>query len=401
MSSQHARPIIVGPDGTPEKLRLSPTEYDEKWLQNLMFEHPEAIPIDEIDRSFTPAIPICTELGTQAGPIDALYVTPQGRLIILETKLWRNPEARREVIGQILDYAKELSRWTYADLQREVSRRTNRSGNALFDIVAAAETSDSLTEAEFVDEVSRSLRHGRFLLLICGDGIREGVTAITDFLQRQGTLHFTFGLVEVAMYDMPEGQRLIQPRILAQSIIVKRTVVSLESEGLVATDEDEEGGEAELSKSERFYRDFWKEFIDDIELTDPDQPLSIRSSWKRHWVSFRMPSPGIYVTLYFSTKHGGVGVYLEASGNFGGQVFERLLEDKKGIEKDLGIPVDWSTEDPEDETHWVESFKKIPDIKDVAYKSDIKEFFEDRSNRFVNVFRHRIKRIAEDIVDKV
>lgn len=411
MFSQHAIPIIVGPDGTPEKLQPSTTEYDEKWLQNLMFEHPEAIPIDEIDRSFTPAIPICTELRTQAGSIDALYVTPQGRLIILETKLWRNPEARREVIGQILDYAKELSRWEYVDLQREVSLRTDRSGNALFDIVAAdktsdrlAKTPDSLTEAEFADEVYRSLRQGRFLLLICGDGIREGVPEITDFLQRHGTLNFTFGLVEVAMYDMPEERCLIQPRILARSIIVKRTVVSLESEGLVATDEDEEGGEAEMTEPQRFYRDFWQEFIDDIELTDPDQPLSIRSSWKRHWVSFRMPSPGISVTLRFSTNPHGVGVYLGASGNCGGQVFEQLLEDKKGIEKDLNIDdVKWSTEDPEDETLWVESFKEFPGIKGAAYKMGaahkpkIKEFFKDQLNRFVNVFRPRIKRIMEGL----
>lgn len=394
-------PVIVGPDSSTESLQPTSAEYDEGWLQDLLFKHPEALPINEIDRTFAPAIPICKELNTPAGRIDALLVTPKGRLIILETKLWRNPEARREVIGQILDYAKELSRWTYADLQREVSRCTNRSGNALFGIVAADEASDSLSEAEFVDEVSRSLRHGRFLLLICGDGIREGVTAITDFLQRQGTLHFTFGLVEVAMYDMPEGRRLVQPRILAQSVIVKRTVVSLESGGLQATDVDEGGSGTELRGFEQFYWDFWKEFIDDLELNDPDQPLSIRSPWKRHWVSLSMPSSGVHVTLYFSTKQGGVGVYLEVSGNFGERVFERLLEDKEGIEKDLSIPVVWSTEDPEDETHWVESFKKFPDIKNVAYRSEIKEFFEDRSNRFVNVFRHRIKRIAEDIVDKV
>ena len=47
---------------------------------------------------------------------------PLGRLTLAEFKLWRNPQARREVIGQILDYAKELASWRYADLQREVSR---------------------------------------------------------------------------------------------------------------------------------------------------------------------------------------------------------------------------------------------------------------------------------------
>ena len=63
------------------------------------------------------------DLNTPVGLLDILMVTPNGKLVIIETKLWRNPEARRKVIAQILDYAKELSRWNYEDLQRELNRR--------------------------------------------------------------------------------------------------------------------------------------------------------------------------------------------------------------------------------------------------------------------------------------
>jgi hypothetical protein len=49
-------------------------------------------------------------------PIDIFMVTPSGLPVLVECKLWRNPEGRREVIGQILDYAKELSRWSSSDL---------------------------------------------------------------------------------------------------------------------------------------------------------------------------------------------------------------------------------------------------------------------------------------------
>lgn len=392
MSPQHGTPLIVGPDGSTESLKSTSEEYYEEWLQNLLFKHPEALPIDEIDRTYTPAIPIGMELYTPAGYIDALLATPKGRLIILETKLWRNPEARREVVGQILDYAKELSRWTYADLQREVSRCTGRSGNELFKIVAAAGTADSLTEAEFVDEVSRSLHDGRFLLLICGDGIREDVAAITDFLQRQGTLHFTFGLVEIAMYDMPEKQYLVQPRILAQSAIVKRTVVSLESEGLVAEDEGER--EIELSESKQFYQNFWREFIDDLELDDPDQPHPNPS--KDGNVFFSMLDSEVWITLFFRQKECRVGAFLTAyhGDDFGNRIFERLSENKNLIEKELGVPVEWTSKDGK---HRISSSKKFPDLKDPTYRTEIKDFLADRSNRFVNVFRPRIKRIIENL----
>ena len=101
----------------------SSADYDEAWLQQLLFRHPEALPIEEIDRAYSGAVPVCTELSTPARPIDALYATPQGRLLVSETKLWCNPEARRTVVGQVPDYAKELSRWTYEDPKGAVSWR--------------------------------------------------------------------------------------------------------------------------------------------------------------------------------------------------------------------------------------------------------------------------------------
>ena len=72
-----------------------------------------------------------------AGPIDNLLVTPAGLPVLVECKLWRNPQARREVVGQILDYAKELSRWSSSDLQREVRRRLGREGDPVLELVRA------------------------------------------------------------------------------------------------------------------------------------------------------------------------------------------------------------------------------------------------------------------------
>ncbi len=140
------------------------------------------------------------ELNTPAGPIDVLYATPTGRLVALEAKLWRNPEARRKVIGQILDYAKELSRWSYDDLQREVAcatrAETGHPGNLHALVRRRYPDTD---ECAFIDGVAKTLRKGEFLLLIVGDGIREGAASIAEFLEANGMLHFTFGLVEMAI----------------------------------------------------------------------------------------------------------------------------------------------------------------------------------------------------------
>ena len=127
---------------------------DEKSLQHLLFRAPEALPIAAIDSAYDGAVPICRELRTRAGPLDALCVNPLGRLTIVEFKLWRNPQARREVIGQILDYAQELASWSYEDLQRAVSTVLNRKGNALYETVRAASGSE-LNDADFVDNGTR------------------------------------------------------------------------------------------------------------------------------------------------------------------------------------------------------------------------------------------------------
>ena len=139
-------------------------------------------------------MPICTELNTPAGPIDNFMVTPSGLPVLVECKLWRNPEARREVVSQILDYAKELSRWS---------------------------------SSEFNDALTANLRRGRFLLLIVGDGIREGVEAIAEYLQLHAGLHFSLGLVELPIYVMPNGDRLVAPRALARTALVTRNVVAV------------------------------------------------------------------------------------------------------------------------------------------------------------------------------
>ena len=111
-------------DSAPEVLQRVPLVsgitrggIDEATLQDLLFRYPQTLPIDTIDAAYAGAVPICKELTLPAGYADALYVNQLGRLTLAEFKLWRNPQARREVIGQILDYAKDLASWGYEDLQ--------------------------------------------------------------------------------------------------------------------------------------------------------------------------------------------------------------------------------------------------------------------------------------------
>jgi hypothetical protein len=108
---------------------------DESWLRDVLFENPEIIPVKDIDSTFGPLVPLCKELRTDAGQIDAVFINPQGRLTLVECKLWKNPQARREVVAQTLDYVSALSGWSYADLQARVAAALKRQGNNPLEVV--------------------------------------------------------------------------------------------------------------------------------------------------------------------------------------------------------------------------------------------------------------------------
>ena len=237
---------------------------DEESLTELLFRFPGILPVAAIDAAYAAPVPICRELRTPAGPIDALYINDLGRLILAEFKLWRNPPARREVIGQILDYTKELASWTYEDLQREVSKALRRKGNAPYKLVH--EQAPDIEEAKFVDNVSRHLKRGEFLLLIIGDGIREGVENIVQFVQSYSGLHFKLALVEAALYRDTGGRIIVQPRVLARTKIVHRVVV--EGGGVQDSPVEERDGGTAIYNNEPENVRFWKAVLDDYHFSD-------------------------------------------------------------------------------------------------------------------------------------
>src|SRR5262249_6275527 len=154
--------------------------------RDTIFTNPKILPIDDIDSTFGPFVPLCTELRTDAGPIDAVFINERGRLTIVEFKLWKNPQARREVVAQTLDYVSAMGGWSYPDLQRQIAAAVGRQGNIAFEEVQK-HAHGKLREREFVDAVSRSLREGRILVLIAGDGIREGMQSLTELVNRNAT----------------------------------------------------------------------------------------------------------------------------------------------------------------------------------------------------------------------
>jgi hypothetical protein len=307
--------LLEAGDGSTRKAKRLPlgetNGRNEAWLRDTLFAHPELLPINDIEPAYGPLLPLCTELRTPAGPLDIAFINPVGTLTLVECKLWRNAEARRKVVAQVLDYARTVKNWSYADLQRQTSIATGRRGNVPFEIAKAA--SPELEEHRFIDNVSRSMREGRFLLLIAGDGIREDVEGIADLINRNATSGFSFGQVEVALYEFPDGGLVVQPRAISRTQLIPRHIVVL-AQGSTATiaEPDQAEGDAEVeagtssSQGIKEAEALWWESVAQMQFDDPEQDAPTYR-WRNH-VRANLPVPGLWLTAYSSNS--GTGVFL-------------------------------------------------------------------------------------------
>jgi hypothetical protein len=405
VARQHVTPLLLAEPGAPAVAlaplgtAAGPDAVSEDAIQRLVHEHPKCLPIAEIDPMFCGAVPVCRELATPAGAIDNFMVTPSGLPVLVECKLWRNPEGRREVVGQILDYAKELSRWSSSDLEREVRRRIGGSGNVLVGLLRTA--GHEVDEAEFNDALTLNLRRGRFLLLIVGDGIREGVEAIGEYLQRHAGLHFTLGLVELPIYRLPDGSRLVVPRILARTHVITRTVVAL-PDGMALQADSSPGEESETPLDEMTLDriGFWTEFLSGLGLDDPEQPLPKPS--RQGYVAFMLPAPSgsCWITVFRNVNEGRVGLFLSYTRNaVGERAVRRIVEEEwEDIRNELGGTVRLLTDKMD--RLIIQDEKATGPLALGANRVAALQWLRLRSNDFVNALRPRVRAAVADIVEE-
>lgn len=209
--------------------------YSERWVQELVHGVPSVLPLTDIEPSFTPVTAVCMELPLASGYLDNLLITPTGEIIVVECKLWRNGEARREVIAQVIDYAKDLQALGYDDFQAAIRKARREPGFNLHSFASeAVDEGGQLEEAKFIDTVARNLRRGRMLLLIVGDGITENARGLGEFLQQHAGLHFSLALVELVVHEMPGGgQWLVVPSVPLRTKTIVRGIVQFDTGAVV------------------------------------------------------------------------------------------------------------------------------------------------------------------------
>lgn len=373
---------------------------DEKWLQKLLFDQPELVPLGEFDPDAGAFLPLTRELplphgGGSVFP-DLLGVTRSGRLVIIECKLWRNPQARREVIAQITEYAALLRRWSYTDLAERLKARERWSGtNPLFDRAKALWP--DLDEARFVDAVTRSLATGDFHLLIVGDGIRSDLVAIVDHMAGTGAGLARLGLVEIQLWSDAAGRIVVLPRAAVRTeVLTHRVLISgdglpvmIEPEPVASVDGDGPSERATATTPERSAtlaanRAFWQWFIDEVHFEHADQPMPRHGG--DNAVRMTMPADAPWVTGYRTDAE--IGLFVRLKGETGRSVFSQLEAEASALRSESGLEVVFQVKADEPFEGFVTVYRKRSEFDDEAAQL---AWAKTAADRFVLAMRPRLK----------
>jgi len=322
--------------------------YNERWLQERIFELPALLPMTEMFAHGESFVPLCREFPLRYGSssvfLDILGVSATGRLVLVECKLWRNPEARREVIAQLFEYASLLSEWTYSDLEARLKKARGLNGeNPIFAAVKAVHP--ELNEGAFVDSVNRSLERGDFLCAIAGDGIRSDLQSLRRLLAAQGGVLSQLALVEIRTYRDATGRTLLVPSVPLHTEVVQREVLvrpdGAPLERTTPLDEvtstHEPTAQPKAAHASRLQnRAFWDRFIEQVKFDHPDQTPPRHGG--NNFVRLDLPGP-VQGLVAYREQPSTAGLFVKFVGAEGREALQALIEDQAGLEQEIGQPI--------------------------------------------------------------
>ena len=172
------------PTPTYERCSAEDLGLKESWFRDAIFDLPELVigPCRAADLTDDDWYPWQKEFQTDVGPIDVLLLSSQGRLALVETKLASNPELRRKVLAQALDYLAHLPA-EFRDSMPEIPKDAN--GTPVAD----------------PDDIREAISQGDILLIIASDQCDPRVAKLSRSLLADNLVkQWDLALVDLALY---------------------------------------------------------------------------------------------------------------------------------------------------------------------------------------------------------
>ena len=215
------RIFLIDSDDRLQSMEEQPYEREDV-LQGLLARYPDLIPGDQVD-SDEPRkwllvkremeVPDTEEAGGRWS-LDHLFLDQDGIPTFVETKRSSDTRLRREVLGQMLDYAaNSVAYWSAETLRTMFEQRCSREQSDCATELARVTAGDP---EEFWGRVKTNLEASRLRLVFVADAIPRELRRIIEFLNEQMTSVEVIG-VEIRQFLARDGRRTIVPRVIGQT----------------------------------------------------------------------------------------------------------------------------------------------------------------------------------------
>lgn len=198
--------------------------YDsEELLQTLLAKYPSLLAGDQLAGSPRRWLLVKREAGVpdrEAGgsrwSLDHLFIDQEAVPTLVEVKRSDDTRIRREVVGQMLDYAANgVVYWPAERLRSDFETRCAKEGKDA-DEVFRESLGDEIELERFWDEVEQNLRSGRVRLVFVSDLIPSELRRVIEFLNERMSPTEVVG-VEIKQYVGPGDLTTLVPRVVGQT----------------------------------------------------------------------------------------------------------------------------------------------------------------------------------------
>jgi hypothetical protein len=220
--------FLIQADGKLVEMKEELYESEDDF-QSVLANHPNLLAGDQID-SEKPrrwlliareiSVP-ADESGVGQWSLDHLFVDQDGIPTLVEVKRSTDTRIRREVVGQMLDYAANAVAYWPLETIRSSFERTCENRNLNSDQVLREFLAEAMSDVEgFWRSVKTNLQAGRVRMLFVADQIPTELKRIVEFLNQQMDPAEVLA-VELRQYAS-QGQRTLVPRVFGQTAEAER-----------------------------------------------------------------------------------------------------------------------------------------------------------------------------------
>jgi hypothetical protein len=218
--------FILHDDGTLVEMKETP--YDsEALLQGLLADYSNLLAGDQIDPDnprrwllVTREMRVSGDESTDRGYLDHLFLDQDAVPTLVEVKRSENTQIRREVVGQMLDYAANgVAFWSVDDIRVRYEETCRRQGFDPDEKLRECLGPEAPGE-DYWQRVKTNLQAGRIRLIFVADKIPPGLRRIVEFLN--GQMELTEVLAIEVRQHVGQGLKALAPAVIGQTAAAQR-----------------------------------------------------------------------------------------------------------------------------------------------------------------------------------